>query len=57
MPCFLSDVCVDGETSSAAQHQYKHSASDGEVLLEMQQLVSIGEIVVKQDRGCHTKQA
>jgi hypothetical protein len=45
MPCVLPDVCVDGQTSSAAQHQYKHSAGDGEVLLEMQQLVPVGEIV------------
>ena len=48
----LSGECLNGISAGAAQHQYKHAAGDGEVLLEMQQLVSIGEICVKQDRGC-----
>ena len=46
-----------GITAGAAQHQYKHSAGDGEVLLEMQQLVSAGKICVKQDRGRQTEQS
>ena len=48
----LSGECLNGISAGAAQHQYKHAAGDGEVLLEMQQLVSIGEICVKQNRGC-----
>jgi hypothetical protein len=48
----LYGECLNGISAGAAQHQYKHAAGDGEVLLEMQQLVSIGEICVKQDRGC-----
>jgi hypothetical protein len=43
----LSGKCLNGISAGAAQHQYKHAAGDGEVLLEMQQLVSIGEICVK----------
>jgi hypothetical protein len=49
---FLSDECLNGIFAGAAQHQYKHTAGNGEVLLEMQQLVSIGEICVKLNRGC-----
>ena len=48
-------ICLDRISAGAAQHQYKHSAGDGEVLFEMQQLVSIGEICVKQNRGCEAK--
>ena len=48
----LFGECLNGISAGAAQHQYKHSAGDGQVLLEMQQLVSIGEICVKQNRGC-----
>jgi hypothetical protein len=53
----VSGTRVDGKTSSATQHQDKHSAGDGEVLLEMQQLISVGEIRVKQYRGRQTKQS
>ena len=43
--CFCT--CLDRISAGAAQHQYKHSAGDGEVLFQMQQLASTGEICVK----------
>ena len=43
----LSGECLNGISAGAAHHQYKHAAGDGEVLLEMQHLVSIGEVGMK----------
>src|SRR5579863_9538366 len=52
----LSGECLKGISAGAAQHQYKHSSGDGEILLEMQQLISVGEVCVKQHSGCQTEQ-